>query len=100
MPRTFVAIEFALELVLDLTEGRNRQALAISERRLLACDWRDDLRRGKSPLTQRVGAAAASAGFEAIRVRSAADPAGQNLVIFVDNLRAGSRLDVLAHDRL
>jgi RES domain-containing protein len=38
MPRTFVAIEFSLELVLDLTEGRNRQALAISETRLLACD--------------------------------------------------------------
>jgi RES domain-containing protein len=34
MPRIFVAIEFMLEVVLDLTDGRNRQALGISERRL------------------------------------------------------------------
>jgi RES domain-containing protein len=100
MPRTFVAIEFALEVVLDLTEGRNRQALAISESRLLACDWRADMRRGKTPLTQRVGAAAASTGFEAILVRSAADPAGRNLVIFIDNLRSSSRLGVLAPGEL
>jgi hypothetical protein len=58
------------------------------------------LRRGRTPITQQVGAAAAVAGFEGILVRSAADRVGQNLVVFVDNLRSGSRLDVLAPDRL
>ena len=66
--------------MLDTTEGATvTQGLAISESRLLACDWRADMRRGKTPLTQRVGAAAASAGFEAILIRSAADPEGRNL---------------------
>lgn len=100
IPRTFVAIEFALERALDLTDGRNRQALAIAERRLLDCDWRAEMHRGKTPITQQAGAAAVDAGFEAILVRSAADRAGRNLVVFVDNLRSGSRLDIVAADRL
>jgi RES domain-containing protein len=100
MPRTFVAIEFTLELVLDLTEGRNRQAIAIAEKRLLECDWRAEMRAGEVPITQQVGQAASSAGFEAILVSSAAHPAGQNLVVFVDNLQPGSELAMVAPDRL
>jgi RES domain-containing protein len=38
MPRTFVAVEFNLQSVLDLTQGRIRQALAISESRFLRCN--------------------------------------------------------------
>jgi RES domain-containing protein len=100
MPRTFVAIEFKLQVVLDLTDGRNRQAMAISENRLLDCDWRGEIQAGKAPLTQRVGRAASNAGIEASQVRSAADSAGQNLVVFVDNLRSGSSLAVIAADSL
>jgi RES domain-containing protein len=96
MPRTFVAIEFKLQAVLDLTDGRNRQALAIAESRLLSCDWRAEMQAGKVPVTQQVGRAAFKAGMEAILVRSAADPAGQNLVVFVDNLRTGSVLALMA----
>lgn len=99
MPRTFVAIEFTLESILDLTEGRNRQALRISEKRLRECDWRAETRGGAMPITQQVGGAAAAAGFEAILVRSASD-SGANLVVFVDNMRSGSRLAVVAPDRL
>ncbi len=100
MPRTFVAIEFALELVLDLTDGRNRQALSISEKRLLRCDWRADVRHKNTPITQQVGTAAGNAGFEAIVVRSTADSVGKNLVLFVHNLGSSSRLKVLSVDRL
>jgi RES domain-containing protein len=100
MPRTFVAIDFNLKAVVDLTDGRNRQVLAISERRLLTCDWRAELKLGKAPITQEVGRVASRAGVEAILVRSAADRTGQNLVVFVDNLRPGSSLAVIAPDRL
>ena len=100
MPRTFVAIDFKLEAVVDLTDGRNRQVLAISERRLLTCDWRAELKLGNVPITQEVGRVAAKAGVEAILVRSAADRSGQNLVVFADNLRPGSSLAVIAPDRL
>jgi RES domain-containing protein len=100
MPRTFVAIEFTLGLVLDLTEGRNRQSLAISEKRLLACDWRAEMRAGGAPISQQAGQAASNAGFEAILVASAADSSGRNLVVFVKNLQPGSDLAIVAPDRL
>jgi len=100
MPRTFVAIEFNLAVVVDLTDGRNRQVLAISEQRLVNCDWRAELKHGQAPITQEVGRAASRAGLEAIRVRSAADPSGQNLVVFVDNLRPRSSLALIAPGRL
>lgn len=38
--------------------------------------------------------------FEAFLVSSAADPAGRNLVVFVDNLHPGSELAIVAQDRL
>jgi RES domain-containing protein len=88
MPRTFIAIEFTLKAVLDLTDGRNRQALAVSEKRLMTCDWRAEMRAGKTPLTQQVGLAAANAGLEGLLVRSAADSTGVNLIVFVENPRA------------
>jgi RES domain-containing protein len=100
MPRTFVAIEFTLKLVLDLTDGHNRQVLAISAKRLLRCDWRAEMRAGEAALSQQVGQAASDAGFEALLVSSAADPAGRNLVVFVDNLQPGSEMAVVAADRL
>jgi RES domain-containing protein len=100
MPRTFVAIEFTLGAVLDLTVGRNRQALAVSQKRLLECDWRAERQRGAIPITQRIGGAAVDADFEAMLVPSAADPLGKNLVVFVDQLRAASCLVVVGSDRL
>jgi RES domain-containing protein len=100
MPRTFVAIEFDLGAVLDLTTGRNRQSLGISEQRLLECDWRREAERGDVPLTQAVGRSAHQTGLEGILVRSAADPTGRNLVVFVENLRPESSLRVVSADQL
>lgn len=100
MPRTFVAIEFDLGAVLDLTTGRNRQSLGISEQRLLECDWRREAERGDVPLTQAVGRSAHQAGLEGILVRSAADPTGRNLVVFVENLHPESSLKVVSVDQL
>ncbi len=100
MPRTFVAIDVELEVVLDLTDGSNRQTLRISENHLLECNWRGERHAGRKPVTQEVGQAAASAGIEAILVRSAADKSGANLVVFPENLRPASRLGIVSPDRL
>ncbi len=100
MPRTFVAIEFSLAKVLDLKLGRNRQILGVSQRRLLECDWRAAMQHGQLPLTHQVALAAFNAGLETLVVASAADPAGKNLIVFVDRLEVGSRLAVIRGDRL
>ena len=100
MPRTFVALEIDLASVLDLTEGAVRRSLGVSEKRLLECDWRAEAQAGKTPLTQNVGLGVCLAGFEGMVVRSAVDPSGQNLVLFVENLKPGSTLVVVAADRL
>ena len=60
----------------------------------------DEMRAGEVPITQQVGQMASDAGFEAILVSSAADPAGRNLVVFVDNPQPGSALAIVAADRL
>jgi len=100
MPRTFVAIEFSLTAVFDITVGKLRQSLGISEKRLLDCDWRAEVDAGRTPITQAVGDAAFQAGLEAILVRSAADSSGTNLVVFTSNLDASSALKIVSPDRL
>lgn len=100
MPRTFVAIRAELSKVLDLTRGRVRQRLRISEKRLMQTDWRKDLQAGKTALTQLVGLAAFETEFEGLLVPSAADQAGRNLVVFPENLLDSSRLEVLDPDEL
>ena len=100
MPRTFVAIDFVLVSVLDLTDGAVRRSLGVSEERLLECDWRAESQAGKMPLSQEVGRGVCLARIEGMLVRSAADPGGQNLVVYVENLQRGSSLAVVAADRL
>ena len=100
MPRVFVAIEFKLLAVLDLTDGGVRKSLGISESRMLNCDWRRESATGSDALTQSVGRAASEAGLEAILVASAAIDDGENLVVFVDNLHGGSHLKLVSPDKL
>lgn len=100
MPRTFVAVDVKLEAVLDLTDGSNRSALRISEKRLLGCDWRAEVNSGNTPVTQEVGRIAAAVGLEAILVRSAADKSGHNVVVFPDNLKTSSHIAVVSPGRL
>ncbi|MGC1275857.1 MAG: RES family NAD+ phosphorylase [Planctomycetaceae bacterium] len=95
MPRTFVAIEARLRRVLDLTDGAVRQRLRVSERRLTSTDWRRDNDAGREALTQAIGFAAFTTGFEAILAPSAQDETGTgNLIIFPGNLLKSSRVEV------
>jgi len=100
MPRTFVAIEATLRIVLDLREGGIRQRLRVSEERILSVDWRKEVRAGREPITQMIGRAAYETDWEGIIVPSAAAANGHNLLIFPDKLRPGNSITVLHADRL
>ncbi len=100
MPRTFVAIEVTLQAVLDLRLGSVRQRLKVSRNRLLAVDWRVEVRAGREPITQAIGRVAAEIGIEGMIVPSAADTNGHNLLIFPGNLAPGSHIRILHPDRL
>jgi len=100
MPRTFAAISFSLEIVLDLTCGDIRRRLAISENRMLQSDWRADNRSGNVAITQLLGQAAAEIGLEGLLVPSAAQRCGQNIVAFPRNFKTRSAVVVLAPENL
>jgi RES domain-containing protein len=99
MPRTFVAIKTTLK-VIDFRVGTIRQRIRVSLTRLLDIDWRKELREGREPLTHTIGRAAFEIGLEGIIVPSAADSNGTNLLIFPDNLRSVSQIQLLNPDQL
>ena len=100
MPRTFVAIEVKLKKVLDLRDGKIRQRLQISETQMLTVDWRNEVKSGLEPITQRLGQAAHATGWEGLIVPSATDAQGHNLLIFPDRLDATSVVRLLNADKL
>jgi RES domain-containing protein len=100
MPRTFVAISVDLSSVLDLTDGKVRQRLAFSLKRIVETDWRKETDAGKVPFTQWLGHAAADVGFEALLVPSAAEANGRNIVAFPPNFHSTSAAMVVAPGKL
>jgi RES domain-containing protein len=100
MPRTFVAIEASIETAIDFRSGPVRQRIQVALNRILAVDWRKEVRAGREPITQLIGKAASEVGVEAMIVPSAANPQGHNLLVFPPNLRPGSTVRVLNSDRL
>ncbi len=78
-----------LEKVCDLTDARFLRELEISKEQLIGDDWEE---------TQLLGELVRGAGFEGMIVPSAAGDFN-NLVIFVDNLSAKSKIQLeKAHD--
>lgn len=100
MPRTFVAIRMRLQKVLDLRDAKARRRLQVSMAKLLVVDWRQEMHAGREPITQRVGRAAHSLGWEGLIVPSAADPTGHNLLCFPDRLLTGSGMTILNAEEL
>lgn len=100
MPRTFVAIESALRVVLDFCDGGVRRRLQVSEERILTVDWRQEARAGHEPITQTIGRAVHEGKREGMIVPSAADPKGHNLLVFPANLEASSSFRVFRAENL
>jgi RES domain-containing protein len=100
MPRVFVAAEFRLKLVLDLTDEDVLRAIGVSADQLRHVDWRKEVDAGREPLTQRLGRAAHSHDIEGLLVPSGADSEGRNLVAFPENCAAHSTLKIINPDRL
>lgn len=100
MPRVFVAIEMKLKRVVDLRESHVRQRLHVSNDTMTTIDWRKEVNAGHLPITQAIGQAAFEAGVEGLIVPSAAKPEGFNVLVFPENLKKRSRIQVLNADSL
>lgn len=97
LPRTLFGIDLQLSEVLDITKREVRriieEELGITKRNLTAWDWKEQVSRGSRPITHRLGTIASVMRFEAMKVPSAREGEGHNLVVFTDNVRAPSRLE-------
>jgi RES domain-containing protein len=95
MPRVTVSVRARLLRVLDLTDGKTRSALRVSERRMVDEPWRDEQNAGREALTQALGRIGHELGWEAFLVPSAARREGLNLIIFPANLARRSLLEII-----
>jgi RES domain-containing protein len=77
-------IKVSFTKLLDLTDATIRRAIGVSKADLVSDDF---------SLTQAIGHLAQLLGFEALRVPSVTD-LGTNIVIFTENLGAGSAIAV------
>ncbi|MBK1878784.1 RES family NAD+ phosphorylase [Pelagicoccus mobilis] len=84
LPRVLIGLKAKLLHLLDLTDGRIRQRLRISESKITECDWRDENRfENQESITQSLGRAIYNQGYEGIIAPSSADqPDGVCLVLF------------------
>lgn len=99
-PRVFAGITIRLKDVLDLTNGRVRRSLGFKLDDLITEDWSAIQWSGEEAWTQAIGRGAAMAGFEGLLVPSARRQHGRNVVIFPQNLRGGSKVEVMAKEDL
>jgi RES domain-containing protein len=100
LPLVLTALEVDLQPVLDLTDGRVRQALGVSRARMRAEPWWLLQDRGEEALTQAIGRLARDHNFVALLAPSAARRDGANAVIFPDRMAATDRFSVVNPDRL
>ena len=99
-PRLLVAIELALQAVLDLTRASIRERLDLTSNELRAKDWRKVQEEGRESFTQAIGRAVFSNEGEGLLVPSACVPAGVNVVYFPENRGPASGVRVLDLEKL
>ena len=99
-PRLLVAIEFALQAVLDLTSSAIRKRLGLADEKFGKEDWRRVQDAGRESFTQAIGRAIFATRAEGFLVTSARVPGGVNVVYFPANHRPGSRVRVLESEKL
>jgi RES domain-containing protein len=100
MPRTLNAVAVHLHRLLDLTDGRIRQRLALSWDRMLREPWWEREAADEEALTQALGRAAWEAALEGLLVPSAARKGGVGLVYFPDRRLPASSLEVINPEEL
>jgi RES domain-containing protein len=99
MPRVLVSIQVNVQQILSLADRRVRNVLGISHRRLIEEPWQEEQDNRREALTQAVGRVARELGLEGLLVPSA-QRAGQNLVVFPDQLLPGSSLKIINPGKL
>jgi len=100
LPLVLTALEVDLEPVLDLVNGRTRQALRVSRERMIAELWWTVQDLGQEALTQAIGRLAREQGFVALLVPSVTRASAANMVIFPDRLKSTNRLAIVNPDQL
>ena len=100
MPRVIIAVEVVLRTVLDLTDGRARQRLGVSKRRMIEEDWLGAMNSQREALTQAIGRVGFEAGVSALVVPSAARRGSVNLVWFPGNLTQRDRQAIINEEQL
>jgi RES domain-containing protein len=95
MPRVTVSVRVRVERVLDLTDGKIRSALRVSERRMLDEPWREQQQAGREALTQALGRLIHELEWEGFLVPSAARRGGVNLILLPTNLSSRSSLEII-----
>lgn len=95
-PMVLYSVEFELVRVLHVDEAFVAR-IGAGWSDLLREDWAAAIGRGDLTAAMRIGQAAYYARLEALVAPSAQDPARErwNLVVFPDNLLAGSRLEIV-----
>jgi RES domain-containing protein len=100
LPLTLVAIDAALESVLDLAEARVRKMTRLTLKLMTSCDWRQENTAGREAVAQALGRAAFDLGIQGIIVPSAVKRSLRNLIVFPANLGKSCHLRISKADRL
>ena len=95
-PIVLVTAAVKLKRVVDLRDGKVRQRLRISQKKITGCDWRAENNSYREAITQAWGWALHEAGVEGILAPSVAWLNGANLVVFPGNFLKMSELTVLS----
>jgi RES domain-containing protein len=98
-PRVLVTLEVEVSRLLDLFRLDSlRSGFTIQE--MLDDDWEGLNQRGKESISQALGRAAFSLGYEAILAPSAVFRRRRNVVVFPENLAYASRFAIVHEDTL
>ncbi|MGD0140725.1 MAG: RES domain-containing protein [Tepidisphaeraceae bacterium] len=100
LPLTLVAVDVALEIVIDFTDAGLRKSLGVTLAAMTGCDWRNENAAGREALTQVLGRAAFELGAHGVIVPSAVKRTFKNLNVFPANLSGASHLKIRGSEKL